>query len=923
MMRSFRLNNKGAALLLISLLSLIMLAVIAGVLFSRTVGENLLVKNEQISFEAQYAAEQGAEAVYLELLNAPFRSRWYTHEVPNFHFGDNTLDQANPPVVSTADLVVPNTMINTLGEYASTDGSNVSFIAKIYNDPSTLYSGREKIILIKGFSSDGRRSRLLAVKASMHSLFEYFMFAPTTGINFEGGTFDAGGGKIHSEGGMQFYSGAEINNVSQLSTSGGSFFYYTYPRRPPLWIDPVPGVPPPGMITDADGRTLAMREDTGSPDGTTWAEIFALGPDFAPEDYWQQGWCGNAEAFEECSFDVQAATMYPDTGAEGLLEDKFIHQSTTGRLMGDRYGAICYNPNVGYETSWDCAELWGTYEAGAIWDMVDPDFDTDSARVYMYDDYGSSTELNSSAATIQPVGADPVKLPNRLLDSPYRRPKYYTDQNQEGYRREEHDGEHYVYPANTGAGAYDPEDMEGTCSGEVCPDVTYLNSLKQPESWSTFLQDTGLYGTVMDANTGAPEEGIAPPRIDADALRDLAMQDGIRIINTVDSEEWNDNPELYYENPDFTLQDNGSYQVIIKGQIYMPNPEGKIIVNIPGLGSVTLFEKIGFYRAIDTHYEQSVKIDVGNLKAAMAEEPDNFATDINFAYSDYPVALVNGESLPEGGWSVVSDGAVYITGNYNTVDYQPAMVLTPVNKTYLLGPDYDFPDYVPYTLEHVDENYNMPDGEQDWWNNNYNDQKPSEVNEDMTYRVSIIGYNAAKTTWLRWENSNEIWSDWNGGPDRPWITKEIAGTLYRLPYDPSASPGDEDYYNRVYDYGGVGRIARRKCTGCNGVGHTMGIVPDGAGYAVCRGCSEWCFTPGEGVSATNIGSLCDNYDGPQASTGTNSTTYSWEPDYMNGNLPPPDLAGMNFAAWMLLADTQENFNNHLSALQSEETEIIE
>ncbi|MFH1359954.1 MAG: hypothetical protein ABIJ41_02835 [Candidatus Omnitrophota bacterium] len=946
-------NQKGQGLILTVIAATVIFLGLSGAQFLKSIGEKISVGHDDNSMKALYAAERGLEYVIEELKNSsPDSDNWVTHFVDInteqlIHYSEVTGAQA--PVIVLEDL-------NELTEegYASQEDQPIQFVAKIYNDaiPCATYDcvdTKNKIVLIKGIS--GNKERLLAARVSTGSLYDYFMFYPEAGINFDGVTvYDAAGGRIHSNENITFVGGTQIKNISQLSTAKYfkqkmDNFYFT----PMVDLDAVPAAAGSiscardgwtGMCVDENNKTVADNYFTREPHVSykTWAELYGIDRSDGTTN-WRTGACSASWLDpDDCMFDVNAS----DPRLKYYDPNKWINEYN-GYLSGDRGGLLCEKGTTG--TFAGCRDKIGVVEDGYTWRPLDPILYPEK---YMYNTPTGSNLYDPALITpYDPDTPTTVKIPNRL-DTEWRWPRYaqdgimgrktYTDNYTKAYS---------FFPPND----YNPDDIQTTCTDErFCPEVKFLNTEYQADDWAEFLETTEggvLQGVLLDSSTGATS--IASPIVSAKRLRNMAKDEGILIENTVDRASFNSSgnfegrhfQKLYYlkENLlDSTGGTVGNYKVKITGETEIfervPDEYGEIKVTIDVDGSpadVVIFKKEGFYNTMSSLWHSLVLVDIENLNKAIGQGVIP-APKENVAYSDWDVGLSHAQELMDGGLTVVTEGNAYAIGSINTENYVPASVIAR-EKFFPLSRDFDFPKEIPELGNHPDIFYiDDPDTEENEeepvhsaWRNAHKegtaDPMPNRVMQDEVYRISIIGDNAADLGNFFYNTTLELWNwknDWEDkNEDYKHYGKTFTGTLFKLPNSLfQDDPSDPTDPMEFYDYGWLLSDYNRSCTQeeCLNGPDTQGFYQHYDTYYFldfywksCRGCSEYCNEVNDWCGGGAVGKF--PFD-----IGSIPSEFKWESDYLTGSLPPADLPGVSITGWALLKNTDVNFNKYCKML---------
>ncbi len=893
-----KLNNSGFAVFSSMLGILTTLLVFSAILFTRTISENSAINHEIASLQAQYGAEAGIEYIYYELINAsPDTTNWFTHTVNGQDLVRND--------GSSFTIQLSSINESTSDGYASKSGSAVQFACKAYNDPSeTVISG--KIVLCRGVS--GGERKLIAQKIGLGSLYEYFMFFPEQNFRYQGNELDATGGKIHTNKDFVLGWGKKYKNVSSLSAAG-----HIYTENGGLWPPFTDPAGTSGLQTTGAPNYLTKPVNCDDPSDTnlpTWVDIMndPQGMNLNMPTNWKFGQCYSLSVRTDCWYDEAVNEPYKSYNNLKLLN---------GFTGGGYWSLICRKKDTGEKR--DCYNLKpGNFPPGTYvptdWEYIDP-IDPANDNTYKYKNFGASSELESPAI-IKPNGGSDVPIPSRMQTEytwmPYRTAcaretekwysgPYWWNYNNNGYKK-------YGYPQSM----FDPNDRQN-CDPRVCRQATFTDTKFQPNDWINFLDNAGsaLKGIVKEASTGGTT--ITNPTINASNYRNTAINKGIYIRNTIAENEFNntDHFEWFRGNyvntwlttPAKTLENGGNYEVQIGERIYTPDGNGEITI-----GGLPVFKKQGFYNYQNTFWSQMVLVDVGNLKTLI--QNNSFPNlQMNLVYSDWGVGLKNAAELPTNGLTVTTEGDAYAIGDVNTVNYQPASIITK-RVFYPLSENFNFPQTLPELTNDPDAGWGYPNitnqnfvtdtENRQWQQTKYNEGKlPNKVMKNHIYNVSVIGEVAPMWEVLNWGTTYlELYAypqdgDWtNTNPVVASYNRAINGTFLILP---------QNSFVTRYNYGYIGWGMSRRCNDDHS-------TP--AGWPSCRGNSsrcnagnEWC-KGGTGTIPMNIG--------PSGG----SSTMQWEPQYATGPKPPGDLGGISIGGWLPLAYSADNFNKHVKALQS-------
>lgn len=419
---------------------IVIFAVLTTIIFSQSIHENTFVRKNIDRLKAKYNAEFGFQCMFYEAINGG--SNWYTHEVDTVDAdGDSDTTELNRNLTPPVIFSVSGCNINADGNYNCSEGG---FLGKLYYDPIDI---GQIIILSRGTS--GQETYLLAAKVSVQSLYEYFWFTPVD-MSLGWTTYQADGGKMHSNGNIIFNSRADIQDVSEISTPN----YFLYATR--------------GFVpSDANGLPInSAFESNGSPvqlpNGKTWDNVF-----YYLRDPWQT----------PNSSDIGA---YP------------YYHNLDGYVYGDNIGLKMRSG----ESYVDCTDFNSCIPA----DDFGLNFPTPS---------DSSVYTGDAISKIKPYGSDsPIQIPNRFDTSypwdmyPYTRDGVVVDGQGPFY---------YPNPKNRDEGkanvkfmytAYQADDwktwrtnngLEGVMN-EATTDGDHIEALKiNSQTYLSQAQESGIY----------------------------------------------------------------------------------------------------------------------------------------------------------------------------------------------------------------------------------------------------------------------------------------------------------------------------------------------------------------------------------------------------------------------------------------------
>ncbi|MFC1703380.1 hypothetical protein ACFL1E_01160 [Candidatus Omnitrophota bacterium] len=424
-----RIAQHKGFLLIGTFITLIVLTVLAGGIFAKSINENMVVKKNISKLSAMYNAEMGGVCAHYELVR--HGTYWVTHSVAET--GDDPLLLLNGGVAR--DVILSSIADHDPGAY---DGAyralNGEFLVKIYIDPID----GQFIILSRGISADGDTA-LLASKVATASLYEYFWFNPEDSWP-SWTTYEANGGKIHTNGNLALYDGVKILDVKEL-TAAGYIFYRQSTFLPPDITE----------AYDEGGAPLPM------PAGITWEDIV-----FWLRDPWK---------------DPMDLDIYP------------YYNNVDGRVSGMQGGLYMDNPMPEGDAYVPCEGAF----ANCYLPQPNPvlagghDVTKINPELYQYEGYNISgnTSLGLRYAHTQIrkfEGATTVKLPSLMNTSWPHHLHRLT------YEGRPYGGNTYYYPPP---------------GSPITIPVKTTNSEHQLSDWSDWVTDNEFQGVIKEHNTEA------------------------------------------------------------------------------------------------------------------------------------------------------------------------------------------------------------------------------------------------------------------------------------------------------------------------------------------------------------------------------------------------------------------------------------
>ncbi len=214
-----KLNNNKGVLLVSTLMLSGVLFVLSGVYMSSSIVQSRVVQRQGDSLQLFYAAEKGAEYVFVESQN----QGWFfaTHEVADKDLdGDGKINDLIPKALPASVSLTGASINSVTGCYEVNAGiTQCKVEVKVYNNPD---KPNEFILLSRGSSGKVDAARIVKNRLAHRSMYEYLMFFPET-KSFSGSYNGKGVGGMHINGNLILY-GANFTNLTELSVSG--YIYY-------------------------------------------------------------------------------------------------------------------------------------------------------------------------------------------------------------------------------------------------------------------------------------------------------------------------------------------------------------------------------------------------------------------------------------------------------------------------------------------------------------------------------------------------------------------------------------------------------------------------------------------------------------------------------------------------------------------------
>ncbi len=625
-------NKKGIAII-VTYSILVLLLILSVAFMYQSINANYLSKRRVSNNKARANAEKGIALIKREL---GFRSQsnpLITHSV---NASTDALESNN----INPSLHVPGVSIFNDDSQPDIDGcfngydddSNLIFRVKTFNKES---SSGDVVIISQGIDADSKA--YLASTLSSSSLYQYFMFYEGKTYFFGSTNIDGKGiGKIFVNGDAGFTS-PQLKDLASFEVAGDmSNYYYGYLN--PSILDSL-AADGPGITNGAPTPCLYVDTSVADPDYDYSDPANPAKHDFngdgvvnykdwiySPAD--PQPWNDNSSAYAR--FQPYTSTPYEwrdiDThfyNPSGF-GDQFIFTSESGAVSDYGFNLPGNGDESALSTSWD----FNLFGSASSYDDI----------TWQYYDY--------QTGTIKAADSD------------------YWDFVEDRY------------------GLEIPDYLRNLGSVET-QSVNYLNTEKQPE-WQSWLDGKSI--SMDDGSTKTLGEII---KTDQDSITQPE-------VSTYYYDLANDPATGIYINPAQLI--NGT---VTDEKVQKLIDEQCITVTQFYNNVYPAYDKKGTTNNPEddiTYPEKSVKIDVACVKALSDDASDSVKANIIYVegvktsvqgqewdntpaageYKNLPVStlLVNGESVPEGGLTVVAPYQVYVKGNFNTVDPQSSSVIT-------------------------------------------------------------------------------------------------------------------------------------------------------------------------------------------------------------------------------------------------------
>ena len=212
-----KILNKKGFVLIGTYIVVTALSVLATAFFFRIANDNLNIRRQQSNIESKCAADAGLNLARYEISHS---LNWVTHTVK----ADGLLvPTGTVPTVTLSGLTAidEDPESPTYGCYISKgSGLGLDFAVKVFKSPSS----DDYFIYSKGLSENQGTERIFMSKTISQSLYDYFLFSPST-YYLSSRTWLADGGRMHTNGSFIFQNSVEIFNVSEFSAKDYIQYY--------------------------------------------------------------------------------------------------------------------------------------------------------------------------------------------------------------------------------------------------------------------------------------------------------------------------------------------------------------------------------------------------------------------------------------------------------------------------------------------------------------------------------------------------------------------------------------------------------------------------------------------------------------------------------------------------------------------------
>ena len=662
-------------MLIATYIVLFIIIVVASAFFTLLIYERKNIERGNEGLKALNFAEKGIAYAYQEAYSGGWT--WYTHEWKNLQ--KDELVALKPQEQSK---IRTDCFFDANGFYAANNGE---FMVKAYPDRT-----RDNDTLVLSMGRSGTETRVVLYYLTRRGMYDFFCYTPYD-LNLYsavGHYADLNGGGIHANGNIYISSYMRLEDISELSTGEDGVIYYASSQyAAPFYPDRYDGdgvcnggdMDGEAPIQRLDNPTYGWRDDSkGEP-----------GPFGYYDTYGRWQWNSYANHFEnlwDSSFLNADQHFYgssdPNYNVAPGAKDPWTSARNNSDNPLNRYN--CWiKPYITDKDNQQSHEDWAEIpaELDQQWDWSKYFHNNASEQpvtFYTYDDDGKKVPVsdswweidsNTNVVMLNPP-QDPEEKRQFFADHPnaktywdmYQDPAYWTATGRTGYEK--------MVDPNLFDGIYGDERL----SGGTIP-VKFTNSMKQPEAWKDFLQDSGLSGIIRDGNTGG--EYLETPDFTVTYSR-FAKKDGLYlglVGEHEDDEDWQE--KVDYNQWQQVLEDS------IDAHVESLNTAG---------GSDAIAKKVSFINTFTGRRNVMLEIDL-DLMGKKGITPNN-----GIVYTKVPVRLVDAQRLPRKqanyGFTVLGEENVYLKGDYNTAEWVTSAVISK-KRVFTLSDDFNDPQVIP------------------------------------------------------------------------------------------------------------------------------------------------------------------------------------------------------------------------------------
>lgn len=715
----FSLRNQKGMVLITSYLVVIVLILLSGAFFARTIQESNLVQRQNDSLKALYNAEKGVAYAYFESCAKGWA--WVTHAWD----GDNdvAVPVSTPPAAlrTSVDCQFIPAPQEHEGSYAADDGS---FILKTFFDPQD-----DNVTIVRSMGISGDVRRVVEYRIARDSIYDFAWWSPDD-LNLDDVGDNVNGGRIHANGDITMSSSKRLYGVDTISTGRDRGIYYRNngryyaPGRYDWYVD---------GSGDINGEVplphLSLMEAEGINDRSRyWAGTDATEPydqDYQTRHPWKYE--ASPDNWRFRSYGTHLAGSWPPRDwrdEEYFFYGSSIYNSSTqDQSTGlNHYNTWLYPAIRDENGDLDLTSLEsGTYEApqeipgeleGAMWTWQEKYYQS-----YFETTYGGAAQQELEFTVYDPENPENPKSVDQTrwkIDSTTGEVVMTTPDDPDGgtiglqtywdmLRNKDYwlaigfsdnaaeiwglgdDGRSYLNPEVLGDGTYGSEvEPGGPTGGQNILSVDNTNSIQQPDAWNAFLQDKGLEDVLLANERG---EDMTAPQF-AGTYKQKSQTGGLYLSSSggehtlhygnavAPTVKYTANITCTYVAPE---DRNDPDQVKAANDAYMQCLEQSIDAIVARLNTyddengdpVALPEeqrvarKVKFINFYTTQTNVVLELDMGKMQDA-GTFPAN-----GIIYSEVPTRLSNADQLPYTGssnqatFNLICTENIYLKGNYN------------------------------------------------------------------------------------------------------------------------------------------------------------------------------------------------------------------------------------------------------------------